>query len=114
MDLSKPLPPAALHILIALAASDCHGYAILQAVREHSRGKVPLGTGSLYRHLARLVDAGFVTEVDRRRADEDPRRGTHYRITPWGRQALAAERRRLVDTLASIDGFRPASRKGSA
>ena len=76
MDISTPLKPAALHILIALADGDCHGYAILQAVRERSSGRVPLGTGSLYRHLAKLLDAGWGTEAAARRADDDPRRGT--------------------------------------
>ena len=113
MDISTPLKPAALHILIVLAEGDCHGYAIMQAVRERSQGRVPLGTGSLYRHLAKLIDAGWVTEAPPRRPDDDPRRGTHYRLTSRGRQVLAAEKRRLIELVAAMDGLR-SLRKGSA
>jgi DNA-binding PadR family transcriptional regulator len=108
------LRPAALHILLALAAGDAHGYAIMQRVGDRSAGRVSLGTGSLYRHLAKLIDAGLVAEVGSRRAGEDPRRGVDYRLTARGRQALEAERNRLADLLAAMDGLRAASRRGQA
>ncbi len=69
----------------------------MQAVRDQSGGRVPLRTGSFYRHLSRLIDAGLVTEAPPRRPGDDPRRGTHYRLTPLGRRTLATERRRLAD-----------------
>jgi len=107
LDMSTPyakaaLKPAALHILAALAAGDCHGYAVMQRVRERSGGAVPLQTGSFYRHLAKLIDAGLVQTVAARPADDDPRRGAYYRISPRGRDALAAERRRLADLVAAL------------
>jgi len=108
------LKPAALHILLALTEGDAHGYAIMQAVRARSAGKVGLGTGSFYRHLAKLIDAGLVAEVDTRRPADDPRRGANYRLTSRGRQALNAEKRRLADLIAAIDGFSPSPRKGPA
>ena len=58
-----PLKPAAVYILLALADRDRHGYAIMQAVRELSEGRVPLQTGSFYRHLSQLIDVGLVGEV---------------------------------------------------
>ena len=109
---SPPLAPAVFHILLALAAGDSHGYAIMQAVREQSRGRVPLRTGSFYRHLARLLDDGLVAEAPRRPAGDDPRRGTYYRLTPRGRQALAAEQQRLLELVATMKRLAPASRKG--
>jgi DNA-binding PadR family transcriptional regulator len=101
MDISEPLKPAVLHILLALADGDRHGYAIMQAVREQSRGGVPLRTGSFYRHLSQLLDAGWVGEV-KAPAGDDPRRGAYYRLTPRGRTALQAERARLI---ALLDAF---------
>lgn len=111
LDMSAPLPPAPFHILLALAEGASHGYGILQTVREQSGGRVPLGTGSLYRHLSRLIDAGLVAETpaDRR---ADPRRGTYYRLTPRGRQTLADERDRLAALVRALDGLRGASRQG--
>jgi len=35
-DKSLPLAPAALHILLSLAAGDLHGYAIMQEVARQS------------------------------------------------------------------------------
>lgn len=112
MDMLPPLKPAALYILLALKARDMHGYAVMQVVRELSAGRVPLQTGSFYRHLALLIDAGLVAEVTGRRP-ADPRRGTDYRLTPRGRQALDTERRHLADLVAVLDQGRVA-RKGLA
>jgi DNA-binding PadR family transcriptional regulator len=106
-----PLKPAVFHILLALASRDAHGYAIMQAVREQSGGRVPLQTGSFYRHLANLIDDGLVEESARRR-QEDPRRGTSYRLTPLGRQALEREREYLSGVVAALNGLR--ARKGTS
>ena len=112
MDMSGPLKPAVLHILLALADEDRHGYAIMQAVNEQSGGAVPLRTGSFYRHLARLIDDGWVAETSARPSDADPRRGVYYRITPRGRDALEHERRRLLDLIAAFP--RRTARKSQA
>ena len=110
----SPIKPAVFYILLALAEQDRHGYAIMQAVRERSGGQVPLRTGSFYRHLAQLIADGVVAETSGRPADDDPRRGTYYRLTAPGHRVLAAERRRLADLVAVIDGLRPVSRRGPA
>ena len=79
-----PLKPAVFHILLALAEGATHGYGAMQAVREQSGGRVSVGTASFYRHLSRLMDDGLVAEAAARPADDDPRRGTYYRLTPRG------------------------------
>ena len=38
-----PLAPAALHILLALAAEDLHGYGIMQEVARQSEARYKLG-----------------------------------------------------------------------
>jgi DNA-binding PadR family transcriptional regulator len=105
-----PLKPAALYILAALADGDRHGYALMQAVRDLSEGRVPIQTGSFYRHLSQLLDAGLVAETTPRRV-EDPRRGVDYRLTPRGRQVLDRERRHLLNLVAAL---RTSARKGTA
>jgi len=114
MDMStmrhaEPLKPAALHILAALAEGDCHGYAVMTRVRERSGGAMPLQTGSFYRHLSKLIDGGLVATAAKRPAGDDPRRGAYYHLTPRGQDALAAERRRLAELVASLK-----PRKGQA
>lgn len=106
----EPLKPAAFHILLALAEGDSHGYAIMQAVREQSSGRVPLQTGSFYRHLTRLIDLGMVAEAPSPRTVEDPRRGTHYRLTPQGRKALEFEREYLTAVVSSMNTLKKGAR----
>jgi len=77
-------------ILRALAdGEERHGYAILEAVEEHTNGKVILAPGTLYRAIGRLLDDGLIVQTDRRPdpAVEDERR-RYYRITPRGRALL--------------------------
>lgn len=107
---ARPLAAAVFHILSALAEGDSHGYAIMQAVRQQSGGRVPLQTGSFYRHLSKLIAGGLVVEAAGRPANDDPRRGAYYRLTPRGRKALAAEQRRLIDLVAAMKPLRPLSR----
>jgi DNA-binding PadR family transcriptional regulator len=94
-DLSAaPLRPAVFHILLALAAGDRHGLGIAEEIERTSGGSLELGPGTLYRSLAEMVDAGLIRSVKGPAAEADPRR-KHYRITPAGRTAVAAEARRL-------------------
>jgi DNA-binding PadR family transcriptional regulator len=111
--IAPPLKPAVFYILLALADRESHGYAVMQAVGERSGGQVTLRTGSFYRHLSKLIDSGLVLESPRRPADDDPRRGAYYRLTPRGARLLEEERLRLTSLLAAMDGLRPASRRGS-
>src|SRR5262249_19210146 len=113
MDMSTPLPAAPLHILLALSEGPIHGYGILQSVRERSAGAVKLGTGSLYRHLSKLIAAGLVAEVGAG-PPADRRRGASYRLTARGREALAAERDRTAALLASLNAAARRMRRGSA
>jgi DNA-binding PadR family transcriptional regulator len=110
----KPLKPAVFHILLALAARDNYGYAVMQAVRKASDGHVPLSPGSFYRHLAKLMDDGLVVEAAPRRGGDDPRRGVYYRLTARGHSVLADERRRLAALVAAIDGLGVVPRRGHA
>jgi DNA-binding PadR family transcriptional regulator len=89
-----PLSPATLHILLALAEADLHGYAIMQEVRRQSEGRYKLGPGTLYDNLQRLVEQGLVREVPRSARDADSRR-RYYRLTAQGRGVLTAEIARL-------------------
>jgi DNA-binding PadR family transcriptional regulator len=85
-----PLSPATLHILLALAGEDMHGYGIMQEVAHQSDGAYKLGPGTLYDNLQRLMDQGMVQEV----ANDDPRR-RNYRLSSQGRKVLSAEISRL-------------------
>lgn len=89
-----PLSAAALHILLALAGGELHGYAIMQEVARQSDGRYKLGPGTLYDNLQRLTAQGLVDEAGARAGDDDPRR-RYYRLGALGRGVLSAEIERL-------------------
>ena len=89
-----PLPPAALHILLALAGGDLHGYGIMQEVARQSEGRYKLGPGTLYDNLQRLLEQRLAQEAGARAGEEDSRR-RYYRLSPLGRGVLSAEVARL-------------------
>jgi len=97
-DRFLPLSPATLHILLALAGEDLHGYGIMQDVARQSDGKYRLGPGTLYDNLQKLVEREWVQELGRRPGDDDPRR-RYYCLTSLGRRVLAAETARLADVV---------------
>jgi DNA-binding PadR family transcriptional regulator len=93
-----PLSPATLHILLALAGGEQHGYGIMKEVARQSSGQYRLGPGTLYDNLQKLLDRGLVKEAPKRSANDDPRR-RYYRLTPFGRRVLSADLARLENVL---------------
>src|ERR1700741_1210955 len=61
-----PLSPAALHILLALAGADLHGYGIMQEIARQSAGQYKIGPGTLYDNLKKLVNQGLLEETSKR------------------------------------------------
>ncbi|HEX8724439.1 MAG TPA: PadR family transcriptional regulator [Gemmatimonadaceae bacterium] len=93
-----PLPTATLHILMALAEEDRHGYAIIQVVEERTGGKIRLSAGTLYRSIQRMLQQGLITEPRARPAPAlDDERRRYYRITPLGLAVARAEAARLSE-----------------
>src|SRR2546426_9849779 len=93
-----PLSPAALHVLLALAGDDLHGYGIMQEGVRQSGGQYSLGPGTLYDNLTRLMLQGLDEETAHRSSVDDPRR-RYYRLKALGRGVLSAEVARLQGVL---------------
>jgi DNA-binding PadR family transcriptional regulator len=109
-DSLLPLPPATFHILLALAADDRHGYAIILDVAARTGGELKLSAGTLYRSIQRMLEQGLIIETRERPAPElDDERRRYYRITPFGAAVALAETRRLAQLvrLARASGFAP-------
>lgn len=105
-----PLPPATLHILLALADEDRHGYAIIQEVAARTDGAVRMSAGTLYRSIQRMVEQGLIEEREDRPAPAvDDERRRYYRLTPFGLEVTRAETERLVALvrLARVHGVLP-------
>jgi DNA-binding PadR family transcriptional regulator len=93
-DRFLPLSAAELHILLALAGEDRHGYGIMREVARQSEGRYKIGPGTLYDNLQKLLDQGIVEERSPRSPGDDPRR-RYYRLSRFGRGLLATEIARL-------------------
>src|SRR5262245_16182507 len=99
-DALLPLPPVTLHILVALADDDRHGYAIIQDIAARTGGELKLSAGTLYRSIQRMLEQGLLVETDERPAPEfDDERRRYYRITPFGTAVAKSEARRLAQML---------------
>ncbi|NNF27138.1 MAG: PadR family transcriptional regulator [Gemmatimonadetes bacterium] len=96
-----PLTPAVFHVLLALADGPLHGYGVMKRVEDES-GR-PMGPGTVYGSIRRLVDAGWVGE--REDSSADRRRNSLFELTPAGQEALGREAARIT-RLADMDPVR--------
>lgn len=97
-----PLTPAIVHILLAVADEDRHGYGIMQEVTRLTEGGIRMGAGTLYGTINRMLASGLIEEVDERpdpSMDDDRRR--YYRATTLGRRVLKAETARMAALVAA-------------
>ena len=96
-----PLTPAVLHILLALADGEQHGYAIAQSIEALTDGTVRMGPGTLYGSIGRMVTGGLIEESTRPRGrGGDAERRRFYRMTALGRRVLETETERLARVVA--------------
>ena len=91
-----PLPASAMHILVALADGEKHGYAIMRDIEAISGGAVTMGSGTLYGSIKRMLDQGLLEETEQRPDPAlDDQRRRYYRLTALGQRVGAAEQNRL-------------------
>ena len=77
-------------ILTLLSEGDSYGYAIIDRVRDLSRGEVEWVAGSLYPVLHRMKAERLID--DYWGESEEGRRRRYYRIAAKGRRALETEK----------------------
>ena len=95
IDKHLPLRRVEFHILLSLVSGERHGYGIIQDIEARGERSVP-DVGTMYRALARMVEAGLIEAAARRLApDREDERRNYYRITNAGMRVARAEARRL-------------------
>jgi DNA-binding PadR family transcriptional regulator len=117
---NPPLSSATLHILLALAGGNLHGYGIIKEVARNSDGHYRLGPGTLYDNLKKLIHAGLVADVptsssSTRRAalaKDDERR--FFTLTREGKDVLAREVDRLQGVVTKARARLQEARTGRA
>jgi len=102
-----PLTETSFFILLSLATSPKHGYAIIKEVEAMSDQRVILATGTLYSALRRMLDDGWITRVNDISSDYGARERKLYRLTELGQRILHAETERL-QKLAGLTQLRDA------
>jgi PadR family transcriptional regulator PadR len=90
-----------LLLLASLAARPGHGYALVERLRERSRGTFDLSEGTVYPALYRLEREKLLTS---RWAVVGGRRRRIYSITRAGRRELAEQRRDWATFRAAMKG----------
>lgn len=91
---------ATYYTLAVLLEGRTHGWAILERVREMTKGRVKLTAGTLYGTLDRLVDEDLI-----RRAGSEIVRGRarqYFEITEKGSGAVQLEADRLAEGAAIV------------
>lgn len=84
----SPMTEAMYYVLLALL-KPLHGYGIMQKVTAISNGRVPMGPGTLYGIINRLLDEKYIV------LEEKDSRRKIYRLTAKGLDALNDEYDRL-------------------
>lgn len=87
-----PMTETTYYTLLALSVPR-HGYAIMQYVSELTRGRIVLGTGTLYTMVGRLVADQVIAVVPGQEGKKT------YQLTERGQELLEIETRRLENQL---------------
>jgi DNA-binding PadR family transcriptional regulator len=88
------LTPAALHMLLALARKDLHGYGIKRDVEVRTGGRLRLGAGTLYEAISRMEADGWI-----RKCPGEHGNRKLYGLTERGRRVMEDELARLADVV---------------
>jgi PadR family transcriptional regulator PadR len=86
-------------LLAALEDGPRHGYAVMEALRQSTGGRLDLPTGTIYPALRRLEQAGLTTGSWSVVAG---RRRREYRLTAAGARALSSKRADWRDFTATV------------
>ena len=81
-------------ILLALY-SPCHGYGIMQFIKDSTGGRVELGAGTQYGALNTLLEKGWIASAE----GEQNYRKREYVITALGKSKVEEEKKRLKEIL---------------
>lgn len=85
-----PMTETAYYILLSLTEPR-HGYAIILHVQEITKGRIKLGSGTVYGTLTKFQNKGVISIFS------DEKRRTVYEITEIGKKLILAEIERIKE-----------------
>jgi DNA-binding PadR family transcriptional regulator len=104
-----PLSPITLHLLVSLLEGHIHGYAMMKATKDRTKGKMRLGPTTLYRTIRRMVDSGLICDLDEQAAHEPDEKRRYYKMTEFGHDVFNAEVQRLIEMLGYLAAAKESS-----
>lgn len=96
MDKTEPLTESYFYILLCLYDGRTHGYGIMQKTARITRGRVKIGSGTMYGAVGNMMKKGWIVEVDNPADD----RKKLYELTAQGRIVLESEIERLTELVS--------------
>jgi transcriptional regulator len=90
-----------LLILKTLAIGPSHGHTIAHSIERQSDEVLQVEHGSLYPALHRLENRGWIASFWG--TSENNRRARYYRLTPRGREQLAAQTNRWDEIVRAVN-----------
>ena len=96
---AEPLTESYFFILLCLYRGPNHGYGIMQQALELSKGKVRIGSGTMYGATSQMMKKDWIQECPAEGFD----RRRQYRLTEAGRQVLLEEVARLRNLVQTAD-----------
>jgi DNA-binding PadR family transcriptional regulator len=102
-----PLTETTFFILFSLSASSRHGYSIIKEVRSLSDGRINMAAGTLYGAIKRLVDLGWIAQVEKNGKADDGRDRKYYRLTKNGSARLRQEVSRIQELAVLVKEYQP-------
>lgn len=92
---TEPLTECYYYILLCLYQSPNHGYGIMQETTKLSKGRVTIGSGTMYGAVSNMMKKGWIYEMQSMNPDDYRKR--LYQITTYGKEVLEQEIERLKE-----------------
>jgi PadR family transcriptional regulator, regulatory protein PadR len=86
-------------VLAVIAKEPKHGYAVIEALKTRSQGRLDLPEGTVYPALHRLERSGLLTSD----WSDTGRRRRVYRLTSKGKRELGIRRRRWREFASTVE-----------
>ncbi len=102
-----PLTETTFFILFSLSASPRHGYSIIKEVRRLSDGRITMAAGTLYGAIKRLLELGWITQVEKNSKEDDDRDRKYYKLTRNGTARLRQEVSRIQELAVLVKDYQP-------
>jgi DNA-binding PadR family transcriptional regulator len=93
----QPLTETTFFILFCLSSSPRHGYSIIKEVHRLSAGRIHMAAGTLYGAVKRLLELGWIEQLEKPSKKGEERERKYYRLTKDGSARLRQEVRRIQE-----------------